>query len=73
MGATQLRPALASYRDKFTELMRAGEPFGDVEDAIDAVADLSMNEKAALWLVAFSLRDPSEQQRAARAHLSLVR
>ena len=73
MAATQLRPALASYRDMITELMRAGEPFGDVEDAIDQVADLSMNEKAALWLVAFSLRDPSEQQLAARAQLSLVR
>ena len=73
MAATQLRPALASYRDEFTELMRAGEPFGDVEDAIDRVAELSIDEKAALWLVAFSLRDPAEQQRAARAQLSLVR
>ena len=41
MGGTQGRPALASYRDTVTELIRAGEPFGEVEDAIDAVADLA--------------------------------
>ena len=29
-----------------------------------------MDEKAALWLYAFSLRDPAEQQLAARAHLA---
>ena len=29
-----------------------------------------MDEKAALWLFAFSLRDPAEQQLDARAHLA---
>lgn len=69
MSGTQLRPALASHRDAITQLMKAGEPFGDVEDSIDAVADLTIDEKAALWLFAFSLRAPSEQQRDARTHL----
>jgi hypothetical protein len=70
MSATQLRPALASYRDAVTELLKSGERFGDVEDSIDEVADLTMDEKAALWLFAFSLRDPAEQQLDAQAHLS---
>ena len=59
--------ALAGYRDEVTGLVRAGEPFGEIEDAID-VAPLSLDEKAALWLFAFSL----DQQRDARAQLELV-
>jgi hypothetical protein len=69
---THARSALAGYRDTVTELIKAGEPFGDVEDAIDEVADLTIEQKAALWLLAFSLRDPSEQQLDARAHLAAV-
>jgi hypothetical protein len=69
MSGTQLRPLLASYRDAVAEQIKAGEPFGQVEDAIDQVEDLSQDEKAALWLFAFSLREPAEQQSDARAHL----
>jgi hypothetical protein len=70
--ATHSAPALVSYRDAVTELVKAGESFGDIEDAIDEVADLTMEEKAALWLFAFSLRDREEQQRKARAHLAAL-
>ena len=63
---------LARYRDSVVELSMAGEPFGVVEDAIDELADLSKDQKAALWLFAFSLRDPAEQRLDARAHLDLV-
>lgn len=69
MSGTQLRPVLARYRDAVAEQMKAGEPFGHVEDGIDRVADLNQDEKAALWLFAFSLREPAEQQFDARAHL----
>jgi hypothetical protein len=61
---------LASYRDTVAERMNAGEAFGEVEDSIDRLAQVTMDEKAALWLYAFSLRDPAEQQLAARAHLA---
>jgi hypothetical protein len=71
MSATHARPALACYRDEVEELIRGGESFGGVEDAIDEV-DLSQDQKAALWLFAFSLRDQAEQQLDARAHLSAV-
>ncbi len=72
MRATHATPALASYRDAVTELIRAGESFDEIEDAIDEVLDLTVDQKAALWLFAFSLRDRAEQQREARAHLAAV-
>ena len=72
MRGTHSSPALARYRDSVAELIKAGAPFGDVEDAIDEVAGLTSDQKAALWLFAFSLRDPTEQQLDARAHLAFV-
>jgi hypothetical protein len=72
MSGTYPRRALASYRDAVEELMEGGESFGDVEDAIDDVIDLTQDQKAALWLFAFSLRDPIQQRLDARAHLTAV-
>ncbi len=72
MRGTQHRQGLAGYRDDVTELIEGGEPFGNVEGAIDEASDLTMDEKAALWLFAFSLRDRDEQQRDARAHLAVL-
>ena len=72
MGETYAEPTLASYRDEVTELMNEGYPFGDVEDAIDGSADLTDDAKAALWLLAFSLRAPGDQQREARAHVAAL-
>jgi hypothetical protein len=72
MRGTHATPALGSYRDEVTQLIMSGEPFGNVEDAIDEVAELTQDQKAALWLLAFSLRDPREQQADARAHLFSV-
>jgi len=72
MRGTQHRQDLASRRDAVEELLKAGEPFDEVEQAIDAVTDLTSDQKAALWLFAFSLRAPFEQQRDARAHLAFL-
>jgi hypothetical protein len=72
MSGTQRRPALASYRDTVAEQIKAGTSFGEVEDSIDEAAELTMHEKAALWLFAFSLRDPAQQQLDARAHLAAL-
>ena len=71
-GTHASRAPLTSYRDAVTDLLHAGEKFGDVEDAIDDVAELTQDEKAALWLFAFSLRDPAEQQFDARAHIAAL-
>jgi hypothetical protein len=70
MSGTQLGSRLASYRNAVAELMRSGERFDAVEDSIDELVDLNLDERAALWLFAFSLRDPAEQQLDAQAHLS---
>jgi hypothetical protein len=70
MRATHPRRTLANYRDAVAAQIEAGEPFGDVEESIDDIAHLTMDEKAALWLFAFSLRDPADQQLDARAHLA---
>jgi hypothetical protein len=72
MRGAQKTPALMSYRDAVTELVRAGEPFGDIEEAIDEVDDLSRDQKASLWLFAFSLRERAEEQFAPRPHLVAV-
>jgi hypothetical protein len=72
MSEIYAEPALAPYRDWVTELMEAGEPFGAVEDAIDWLAGLSEDAKAALWLLAFSMREPGDQVRAARGQLAVL-
>ncbi len=55
--------------DRATEqvegMIHRGEAFARVEDAIDA-ARLPQHHKAALWLLAWSLRDPAVQRRDAR-------
>lgn len=72
MRGTHGNSALHRHRDTVADLMEGGEPFGDVEDAIDALAGVTLEQKAALWLFAFSLRDPVEQRLDARAHLYSV-
>lgn len=52
-------------------MMQQGMPFACVEDLIDG-ARLSRDHKAALWLLAWSLRDPALQHQDARLTLDLV-
>jgi hypothetical protein len=72
MSETYAVPGLASYADTVAELMRAGESFDDVTDAIDEVVGLSEDARAALWLLAFSMRAPGKRPLAAAPHLVLV-
>jgi hypothetical protein len=72
MSETQPRPTLAKYTEAVAAMIESGETFGDVEDAIDDLSNLSMDQKAALWLFAFSLRPPAAQRLQARTHLSAV-
>lgn len=72
MRGTHGNPALRRYEHAVTDRIEGGEPFVDVEDAIDELAGVTLDQKAALWLLAFSLRDPVEQQLDARAHLQAV-
>lgn len=70
MSGTERRQVLAGYREAVAARLEAGAAFGDVEDSIDAADDLTLDEKAAVWLFAFSLRDPGEQQLEARTHMA---
>jgi hypothetical protein len=71
MCSTHQKSHFIRYRDGVTNLMEAGKPFGEIEDVIE-VADMTSDQKAALWLLAFSMRERGEQQREARAHLAAV-
>jgi hypothetical protein len=51
------------------EMMGRGMAFSHVEDAID-IAPLSDLHKAALWLLAWSLRDRMQQRQDARRMLA---
>jgi len=52
-------------------MMEQGTTFSDVEDVIDA-SELSTVHKAALWLLAWSLRDVEHQRQDARLTLAAV-
>jgi hypothetical protein len=58
-------------RAQIEDMMEQGVPFAHVEDAIDA-AQLPSDHKAALWLLAWSLRDPVLQHHDARLTLGLI-
>lgn len=72
MGPGRAHPALAGFREQVTELTVEGRPFGVVEDAINEQPALTDDQKAALWVFAFSLRDRSEKRRQARALLAIA-
>jgi hypothetical protein len=63
--------SLGDYQDQVEGMMEAGERFGIVEDTINAAA-LVEDEKAALWLLAWSSRDSWVQRRDALAVLAQV-
>ena len=72
MSGTHARPDLARYRDKVTVLIKEGATFGAVEAVIGAQAELTEDEKGALWLFALSLRDRAEGQSDPRPDLAGV-
>ena len=64
--------AHAGYRDAVTELVRSGARFGEIESAIDGIVDLQIDERDALWLLAFSLNDRDEDRREAHARAAAL-
>ena len=57
--------------EQVEDMMEQGMPFACVEDLIDG-ARLPRDHKAALWLLAWSLRDPVLQRRDARSTVRLL-
>jgi hypothetical protein len=68
----QTHEPFVGCRDAVTELMKRGEPFDDVEEAIDSIDTLAGDEKDALWLLAFLLREHPERTLADRPVLVAV-
>jgi hypothetical protein len=66
------RGSYRTYRDGVSTLMEAGEPFEDVEAAIEHT-DLEQDEKAALWLFAYSSQDRVEPSDDAVSRLATTR
>lgn len=58
-------------QERVEAMMEHGMAFSDVEDVIDA-SELSTVHKAALWLLAWSLRDVDQQRQDARLTLAAV-
>lgn len=66
------RPTLGYHQDVVKGMMDAGEPFGEVETFINGAEALDQDEKAALWLLAWSSRGALVQRREALALLSAL-
>lgn len=65
------RGSYRTYRDGVSTLMEAGESFDDVEVAIEHT-DLDPDEKAALWLFAYTSQDRLEPSDDAVSRLATV-
>ena len=61
---------LVDYQTVVEDMMDTREPFGKVEDFINQAKALDANQKAALWLLAWSMRSGFVQRREARAMVS---
>jgi hypothetical protein len=72
LSETYAAPTFSAYVDTVTDLIRAGESFEDVADAIDHLSGLTEDVRAALWLLAFSTRAPGKKQPPVRAQLVVV-
>ena len=66
-----IRDPLAAMRQEIERRMLRGEPFTDVEDAINS-SDFSADEQAALWLLGWSYVPPTTQRREANGHLAAL-
>jgi hypothetical protein len=66
------RPTLGYHQDVVEGMMDANEPFGEVETFINQAAALDEDEKAALWLLAWSSRGAWIQRREALAMLGAL-
>jgi hypothetical protein len=66
------RPTLGDHQDTVKGMMDASQPFREVETFINEAPALDEDERAALWLLAWSLRDAWTQRREALAMISAL-
>ena len=70
--AVEASLTLDLHRQVVDTMMDAEEPFGEVETFIDEAVALDQDEKAALWLLAWSSREAVVQRREALAMLGAL-
>jgi hypothetical protein len=59
-------------QSRILAMMERGATFGDVEDGVINHAPCDEDEKAALWLFAWSFMPPGEQRHEANQHLRQI-
>ena len=59
--------SMVEEQSRIIAMMERGATFDDVEEDVINQAPCDDDEKAALWLFAFALRDPSAEELHARA------
>lgn len=67
--STAISMSFDECREHVESMIERGAAFACVEDEID-LAELADDQKAALWLLAWSLRDPELQREDARLTLA---
>ena len=70
-GSKEVALTLADAQTKIEKLTESGEPFERVETAIERL-DRPEDEKAALWLLAWSAQERRVRQRVAKEALASV-
>jgi hypothetical protein len=65
-------PNVLGLQERIARMMRRGAPLEQVEDQVIDPCELSSDEKAALWLYAWSFMERGEQRDRAARYLSLV-
>lgn len=60
---------LEQWLDDIETRMGRGEIFDDIEEEINADRSLDDEQKAALWLFAWSCQSRAQQRRTARGHV----
>ena len=63
---------LTEAQSEVTGLIRSRTAFATIEDRIEAISDLGDNERAALWLYAWSCQGRSWQRRTSMQHLQWI-
>jgi hypothetical protein len=71
MCSTQSELDLLRSRDDVTGLLQAEDSLGEAQEPIE-LSDAARDQKAALWLLAFSRRAGREREGDAKSYLSAV-
>jgi hypothetical protein len=72
VSALRAQGLIVRFQDRIQKRMARGGTIDDIDAEIIEPADLSADQKAALWLYAWSHLSRRKQRRSAELHLRLV-